>query len=248
MSTVERDVKSLLRWYPRRWREQHGDAVLGMYLESSIDGGDPLRGPAGARERRAFRAAGMFERSRFILPVAAAAVGALAVIAGMILATLGEREAGAVLWIVAGPVFLSVSSWGLLAARAGSWSRLHVLGVLGSAVAALALMSTFWVAVQRDQIGVSVPGLDAFWALGVLYAAFVGLVTSTAMTGALRRSGMRWDWAVTVSFLSGFFGALPLLFAVLTGATLVVFAAVLLWAGIRSWRHRWSPAPHASTS
>ncbi|QEW00620.1 hypothetical protein F6J84_11280 [Microbacterium caowuchunii] len=237
MSELRQDVERMLRWYPSRWRQQHGEAILGIYLDAADVRGDEA--PLSRADRKALRAGGLFERSRYSLPIVAAFLGTVSIAAGMAMTTQRVEIWGPLLWLLVGPALLCLSIFGLRAAAQGGWTAATISATVTSAAAAFALMSTFWVGMLRDEVGLGVPPLSSLWALGLLYMAFVGLVLTITMAPLFTRSGVRQDWAFTIAFMSGFFGAIPLTLGLLSGVAAVLVGTGLVFYSIRvARRHR----------
>lgn len=224
----------MLRWYPRRWRQQHGDAILGLHLDRAVEDRSTAE-PLSRRDRAAMRAAGLFERTRHGLPIATAAAGLLATVAGMVLSTLGASTVGPLLWILAGPALLCVSFWGLVAAHAGRWGASTVISTSASVMSTFALVGMFWMGVLRDDAGPR-PGLEAFWGMAAIYMAFVGIAVAIATSPGLVRGGIRRDWALTVGFAAGFVGAVPLAICLLTGVAAIIVGVCLIVYAVRGAR------------
>jgi hypothetical protein len=231
MSALERDLRRMLRWYPRHWRDEHGDALVGLHLDMADGDGSTLS----RQDRAALRAAGLFERTRTTLPVVAAVGGTASVALGMALATIGIQPLGPLLWLLAGPALLSLSFWGMRASGEGRWGFSVSAPFVASVMAAFALASTFWVAVLRDNVDAVVPGLNVLWAMALLYMGFVGVAFAISV-GPLFARGMARDWALTLSFFSGFFGALFIALALLSGLVAVLAGLALTYAAIRTAR------------
>lgn len=233
MSTLEQDVKQMLRWYPRRWREQHGDALIGLHMDRAEDAaGD---GRLSSENRAAMRAAGLFERTRHPLPIVTSALGTLAVAVGYVLALGGNNAVGNPLWLFVGPLLMSFSLWSLRASRDGRWSIHTVVPALASVFAVVALLATFDIAILRDGDGIT-PSLGNLWALGALTAAFVGIAVAVAAAPGLQRGGMSKDWAFAAGFVGGFLGTVPLCLGLLAGPVAVTTGGILLWLSVRSAR------------
>ncbi|MBT9607206.1 hypothetical protein [Microbacterium sp.] len=233
MSTLEQDVKQMLRWYPRRWRDQHGDALIGLHMDRADGaGGDPR---LSSEDRAAMRAAGLFERTRHPLPIVTGVLGTLSITVGYVLALVGNNAVGNPLWLFVGPLLLSLSLWSLRASRDGRWSINTVVPALASAFAAVALLATFNIAILRDGDGIT-PGMDTLWALGAISAAFIGITVAIAAAPGLQRGGMPKDWALAAGFVGGFLGTIPLCLGLLVGPVAAATGGVLLWLAIRSAR------------
>lgn len=233
MTTLEQDVERMLRWYPRRWRQQHGDALIGLHMDRADEAGDAAK--LSPEDQAAMRAAGLFERTRHTLPIVTAALGTAAMMVGYILALGGNNAIGNPLWLFVGPLLLSLSLWSLRASRDGRWSVQTVVPALASAFAALALLATMNIAILRDGTGV-IPSVGSLWTMGALSAAFIGIAVAVATAPSFQRGGMSKDWALTVGFAAGFFGAIPLYLGLLAGIVAATAGGVLLWLTIRSAR------------
>lgn len=233
MSALEQDIERMLRWYPRGWRLQHGGALVSMHMERAEEVGDGAS--LSSRDQAAMRAAGLFERTRYILPIVTAALGTAALTAGYVLALAGNNAVGNPLWLFAGPLLLSLSLWSLRASRDGRWSAQTIVPTLASAFAALSLLATMNIAIQRDGTGIT-PSVESLWTVAALSAAFIGIAVAIAVAPSFQRSGMPRDWAITLGFAVGFFGAIPLYLGLLAGVAAATAGCVLLWLTIRSAR------------
>lgn len=233
MSTLEQDVERMLRWYPRRWRQQHGDTLIGLHMDRAEEAGDDAK--LSPEDQAAIRAAGLFERTRHTLPIVTSALGTAAIAVGYILALGGNNAVGNPLWLFVGPLLLSLSLWTLRASRDGRWSVQTVVPALASAFAALALLTTMNIAILRDGTGVT-PSVGSLWTIGALSAAFIGIAVAVAAAPSFQRGGMSKDWALTVGFAAGFFGALPLYLGLLAGIVAAAVGCVLIWFAVRSAR------------
>lgn len=233
MSTLEQDVERMLRWYPRRWRQQHGGALIGLHMDRAEEAGDDAK--LSPEDQAAMRAAGLFERTRHTLPIVTSALGTAAIVIGYVLALGGNNAVGNPLWLFVGPLLLSFSLWSLRASRDGRWNAQTVVPALASAFAALALLTTMNIAILRDGAGVT-PSVGSLWMIGALSAAFIGIAVAVTAAPSFQRSGMSKDWALTVGFAAGFLGAVPLYLGLLTGLIAAAAGGVLLWLTIRSAR------------
>lgn len=233
MSALEQDVERMLRWYPRRWRQQHGGALIGLHMDRAEEAGDAAK--LSPEDQAAMRAAGLFERTRHTLPIATSALGTAAIVIGYVLALGGNNAVGNPLWLFVGPLLLSFSLWSLRASRDGRWSVQTVVPALASAFAALALLTTMNIAILRDGTGFT-PSVGSLWMIGALSAAFIGIAVAVAAAPSFQRGGMSKDWALTVGFAAGFFGAVPLYLGLLAGLIAAAAGGVLLWLTIRSAR------------
>ncbi len=229
MSTIERDVERMLRWYPRRWRETHGAALIDLHMER-CEHSDSTQ--LSQEERAAMRAAGLFERTRHILPIAASALGTVALAVGYILALGGNNAVGNPLWLFVGPLLLSVSVWSLRAATDGRWSVRTAVPAVASAFAALAAMAALNLAVLRDGGGV-IPNVESLWAVGALSAAFIGIAVAVATAPSLQRGGITRDWALTIGFVAGFLGTVPLYLGLLAAPAAAVAGVILFGLAVR---------------
>ncbi len=227
----------MLRWYPRRWRKEHGPALVGIYLDAAADEGDGL-GRLSGEQKSAIRTAGLFERTRYALPIAAAIAGTLSTAVGMVLATLGFGTLGPLLWLVAGPILISSAFWALRAAFDGRWSPSTGLPAIFSAAAFSALGCAFWIAVLRDQMGAGKPSIVSLWTFGALYLALAGIAGIAAITPSLVRKGMRREWGLPLAFFLGLGGAVAAALVLLSGVGVVLAGAALTWWAIRSSRRR----------
>lgn len=238
MNGYRQEIERALKWYPRRWRDTHGAALVGMHLDAADDGGSGRR-RLSAADAAAIRAAGLFERCRFAVPIGAAVIGTLVLAAGYGVSLFAPSLFGAVLWFVVGPSLLLLSFWGLQAAGAGGWSwrMTTALPLSGGAVAALA--GALWIADLRDSIDVARPSMGSLWALGLLFASLVGVVVAITVAPGLVRHGVGREWAAVLAFAIGIVGALPAGLILLNGASAIVAGGVLLWLTIRAARrHR----------
>jgi hypothetical protein len=66
MTRLEDEYRAALRWYPRAWRQQHGDALVGTLLDAAEAEG---RDEATASERRDLRLNGVRARGLAFLPI-----------------------------------------------------------------------------------------------------------------------------------------------------------------------------------
>ncbi|RKS93428.1 hypothetical protein DEU37_0838 [Microbacterium sp. AG790] len=230
MRTIERDIERMLRWYPRRWREAHGAVLIDLHMERIEHSGSQLLSQA---DKAAMRAAGLFERTRHLLPIAASALGTVALAVGYVLALGGNSAVGNALWLFVGPLLLSVSVWSLRAATEGRWSVRTVVPALASAFAALAALATLNLAALRDGGGV-IPNVESLWAVGALSAAFVGIAVAVATAPSLQRGGMTRDWALTIGFVAGFLGTVPLYLGLLAAPAAVLAGVILFGLETRS--------------
>lgn len=235
MSTLEQDVERMLRWYPRRWRQEHGGALIGLHMDRAEEAGDEAK--LTPEDQAAMRAAGLFERTRHTLPIVTSALGTTAVVIGYVLALQGNNAVGNPLWLFVGPLLLSISLWSLRASRDGRWSVQTVVPALASAFAALALHTTMNIAILRDGTGVT-PSNASLWTVGALSAAFIGIAVAVAAAPSFQRGGMSKSWALTIGFAAGFFGAVPLYLGLFAGIVAAASGGVLLWLTIRSARRR----------
>ncbi len=233
MSTFEQDVERMLRWYPRRWRQQHGGALISLHMDRAGEaGGNAKLSP---EDQAAMRAAGLFERTRHSLPIVSAALGTATIVVGYLLALGGNNAVGNPLWIFAGPLLLSLSLWSLRASHDGRWSVQTVIPSLASAFALLALFGTMNTAILRDGTG-AIPSVVSLWTVAALSAAFIGIAVALAAAPSFQRGGMSKDWALTVGFTAGVVGAVPLYLGLLSGLIPAAAGVVLLWLTIRSAR------------
>ncbi|KAA9110990.1 hypothetical protein [Microbacterium rhizomatis] len=233
MRAIERELEQMMRWYPRRWRDLHELTLKGMYLQSAdADGASRLS----KRDRAALRAAGAFERTRFVLPIATSSLAIVAFITGMFLATFGSPVVGACLWIVVGPSLLALGVSSLVAGRSGGWRLAHLLALVSASAASAVLMIAFRIASERDSGAVDIPGLGTFWAFLLIYAGLIGIVATIALAPSMVRSGVRLEWSLPLGFLSGFCGAIPLAAGVVAGFPAVIASCAVLLFGLRSWR------------
>lgn len=230
MSIIERDIERMLRWYPRRWREAHGAALIDLHMERIEHSGSPRLSQA---DKAAMRAAGLFERTRHLLPIAASALGTVALAVGYVLALGGNSAFGNALWLFVGPLLLSVSVWSLRAATEGRWSVRTVVPALASAFAALAALATLNLAALRDGGGV-IPNVESLWAVGALSAAFVGIAVAVATAPSLQRGGMTRDWALTIGFVAGFLGTVSLYLGLLAAPAAAFTGVILFVLAVRS--------------
>lgn len=76
-SELERRYRDALRWYPRRWRDQHEEALLGILLDQADD---EERGHLSAAERRNLARQGLARRVAPVLLGALLVAGVLAVL------------------------------------------------------------------------------------------------------------------------------------------------------------------------
>jgi len=65
MSAVEAEARQLLRWFPSRWRQAHGDALVGTLLDAAEAGDRDELTPV---ERRDLIASGIRERGLALIP------------------------------------------------------------------------------------------------------------------------------------------------------------------------------------
>jgi len=235
MSSIQHDLERLLRWYPRRWRQEHGPALVGMYLDAEAESADG-DGRLNATDAAAIRTAGLFERTRFALPIGAAILGTVVLAAGYALSLATSSLIGAVLWFGVGPVILCLSLWSLLAARAGGWTWRTVVSIVVSAEAVTSVGAVLWIAVLRDNVDGARPSLNSMWSLGLIYAILVGVTVAISASPSFVRYGMRGDWGLTLGFVIGLVGAVPIGLGLLTGVTAILAGGVLTWFTIRAAR------------
>lgn len=237
MNALHHDVQRMLRWYPRRWRLQHGEALIDLHMDRAEAAGaspsDDIR--LSPEDSAAIRAAGLFERTRHSLPIVTSAFGVALLVAGYVLALAGNNAVGNPLWLLAGPTLLSLSLWSLRASLDARWSIQTAVPALASVLAVMAFFAAANTAILRDEVGV-VPSVAMLWTFGALGAAFVGIAVAIAMAPSFQRSGMRRDWAFTLGFLTGVVGGGFLVLGVLSGLGAAIAGAVLVWLSSRSAR------------
>ena len=250
----ENRFRRLLRWYPRRWRDGHGEALLGIMLEQAESQG---RAAPTRSERRAAVTHGWGARLNAVLAVATA----IAALGFGVIAAVGWQ------WVIANPAFGDSGSFVVMILSAAVVPLLSVVSVVASLrhrgvhsdVRALSVCAVITVALTLNLLtqvawslgfeaadaGTAAVGLGSYVApLGLGAWATGATAVALSLNAFLARSGLPRGVGVVLVGVASVIGA-PMvgvtLMSPFTGA-LLALGAVLL-AGLTVGTERQGAAP-----
>lgn len=220
---LQQQFERLLHWYPKKWRIDHGDALIDMLMNRAED---PKRPDTSLRrERTNIMLAGLSERTRFAVPLTAGVLSALALVTGMVLASTSVAPLGELLWFAAAPALLVLAVGSLTAAVDGRWSSRVILATGVGILAVGALLLTAWLAYLGDDLSAA-PPVEAMWGAAAIYASLTGAIATIALVPPLTRGGIGRAWASILTFISGAVGGLVTALLLISGVGIMLAAAL----------------------
>ncbi len=244
----------LLRWYPRRWRAQHGDVMLSTLLDEAERAGrsKPTPGEGGAAALHGI-AARLDIRSALTLG-SIGLVGSLVSTAASIWGSFGADPSLLLRLVLNGisPALVFIAVVALARGRAVlSDGRALVLAVIAGAANILgALASLSWgLAFRAADDGVAVTGLAAAWTPLIL----AGLVLTVIGVGlfahaVLRRTGLGEAASSGLAALIAVVSAPLLGYALVTPFSTTLLAAAVVIGSVLASRSGATPAVPATTA
>lgn len=239
----ERRYRRLLRWYPRSWRREHGEVLLGLLLDDAgargrvaPSAGDRIRA---ARDGTGSRLTGRVALTSSLLGLGAAALAGVGSIWALdLLVSIG---AGWILYALTTGVAPALAMLGLvsLARDRGTFTEGRALSVLGLGAPALvlgALATASWVlGFTRADAGLPPTPFEDAWFPFVIAGLILGSIAfAAALDAHFTRDGMGRGFSAAASIPLGALLAISAAPALLqpigSGLVAAIIAAVAIAA------------------
>lgn len=244
----------LLRWYPHRWRAQHGDVMLSTLLDEAERAGRSEPTPG---ERRAAAFHGLAARLDARSALTLGWIGLIGSLISTVASTWGSFGADPSLLLQlllsgVAPALVFIAVVALARGRAVlSDGRALVLAVIAGAANILGALASFsWgLAFRAADDGVAATGLAAAWtplvvAGLILTVIGVGLVSHAV----LRRTGLRETASSALAALIAVVSAPLLGYALVTPFSTTLLAAAVVIGSVLATRGGAAPAAPATTA